>query len=724
MSSGRIRFEDRLGGAAVQDGKGPHFSLTSTTRGNVNATDVRSAVARTRDWLLEQQNEDGYWVAELEGDTILESEYILLLAYLGQGQSDVARQAAAYILENQLPDGSWTHYPGGPIEISGAVKAYWALKITGHDPDAEYMVRAREAILAAGGAEKVNSFTRYYMALLGQISYQQCPAVPPEIMLLPSWMPFNIYEMSSWSRTILVPLSILWAYQPKVDLPPEHRIDELFVNGPEKLPVTMPPSEQLDDLKQQTRINWGAIFRGIDRVWKVVERCRIKPLRSVAVARAARWMRERFAHSDGLGAIFPPIIWSVVALKCLGHRDDSPEVVAALQELERLMIREDKTIRLQPCKSPVWDTAISTLALREAGVSERHPAIRRSVQWLLSKEVRQPGDWSVRRPGLPPGGWYFEFNNAYYPDIDDTIMVTMALTRCLPGRRHADWSASLVPSGPRSYTDEADLAAIVSGQTDDPLQSCVAVEAMRPMLAAIRRGVRWTFAMQSRNGGWAAFDADNDREILTRVPFADHNAMIDPATADITARVLEMFSCVGLDTDHDIIARALRFVWDQQEPDGAWYGRWGVNYIYGTWQVLVGLTGLGVPAEDPRLQKGADWLEACQQSDGGWGETPRTYDEPELRGQGPTTASQTAWALLGLMAAGEVESDAVRRGIAFLQNQPREGARWAEDHWTGNGFPRVFYLKYHGYSAYFPLWALARYRNLMRSNERRVSHGM
>lgn len=344
MSSGRIRFEDRLGGAAVQDGKGPHFSLTSTTRGNVNATDVRSAVARTRDWLLEQQNEDGYWVAELEGDTILESEYILLLAYLGQGQSDVARQAAAYILENQLPDGSWTHYPGGPIEISGAVKAYWALKITGHDPDAEYMVRAREAILAAGGAEKVNSFTRYYMALLGQISYQQCPAVPPEIMLLPSWMPFNIYEMSSWSRTILVPLSILWAYQPKVDLPPEHRIDELFVNGPEKLPVTMPPSEQLDDLKQQTRINWGAIFRGIDRVWKVVERCRIKPLRSVAVARAARWMRERFAHSDGLGAIFPPIIWSVVALKCLGHRDDSPEVVAALQELERLMIRENETI--------------------------------------------------------------------------------------------------------------------------------------------------------------------------------------------------------------------------------------------------------------------------------------------------------------------------------------------------------------------------------------------
>lgn len=293
----------------------------------------------------------------------------------------------------------------------------------------------------------------------------------------------------------------------------------------------------------------------------------------------------------------------------------------------------------------------------------------------------------MRRPGLPPGGWYFEFNNAYYPDIDDTIMVTMALTRCLPGRRHADWSASLVPTGPRSYTDEADLAAIVSGQTDDPLQSCVAVEAMRPMLAAIRRGVRWTFAMQSRNGGWAAFDADNDREILTRVPFADHNAMIDPATADITARVLEMFSCVGLDTDHDIIARALRFVWDQQEPDGAWYGRWGVNYIYGTWQVLVGLTGLGVPAEDPRLQKGADWLEACQQSDGGWGETPRTYDEPELRGQGPTTASQTAWALMGLMAAGRVDSDAVKRGIQYLLDTQKEDGTWDEPWFTGTRLP-------------------------------------
>ncbi|WP_145370110.1 terpene cyclase/mutase family protein [Maioricimonas rarisocia] len=712
MSSGRIRFEDRLGGAAVQDGKGPHFSLSTTARARGNATEVQQAVTRTRDWLLERQSEDGYWVAELEGDTILESEYILLLAYLGKGQSDVARQAAAYMLESQMPEGGWSHYPGGPIEISGAVKAYWALKITGHDPDAEYMVRARNAILAAGGAEKVNSFTRYYMALLGQISYQQCPAVPPEIMLLPSWMPFNIYEMSSWSRTILVPLSILWAYQPQTELPPEHRIDELFLNGAENLPVSMPPSDQLDDLKQRTTIDWGAVFRGVDRVWKVIERCRIKPLRRVAVAKAARWMRERFAHSDGLGAIFPPIIWSVVALKCLGHDDDSPEVVAGLQELERLMIRENGTIRLQPCKSPVWDTAISTLALREAGVSERHPAIRRSVQWLLSKEVRQQGDWSVRRPGLPPGGWYFEFNNAFYPDIDDTIMVTMVLARCLPGRRQADWSASLVPTGPRDYTDEADLAAIVSGQTDDPLQSCMAVEAMRPMLAAIRRGVRWTFAMQSRNGGWAAFDADNDREILTRVPFADHNAMIDPATADITARVLEMFSCVGLDTDHEVIAKALRFVWDQQEPDGAWYGRWGVNYIYGTWQVLVGLTGLGVPAEDPRLQKGADWLESCQQADGGWGESPRTYDEPDTRGQGPTTASQTAWALMGLMAAGRVESEAVKRGIQYLIDTQKNDGTWDEPWFTGTGFPRVFYLRYHLYRIYFPLMALGRYERL------------
>ncbi len=396
-----------------------------------------TAVERTRGHLLGLQHDDGYWVGELEGDTILESEYILLLAYLGRENSDVARKAAAYLLKRQLPEGGWAAYPGGPLEISGSVKAYFALKVTGHAADAEDMVRARQAILAAGGAEKINSFTRYYLALLGAISYRQCPAVPPEIVLVPKWSAFNIYEMSAWSRTIIVPLSILWAFKPVRKLPPELGIRELFRGRPEDLPVTMPKSEQLDGLSRPTRIDWHSFFRRVDLALKFVDRWRLSPLRRLAVRRAERWMCERFCHSDGLGAIFPPIIWSVVALKCLGHGDDSPAVENALAELDRLMIEEDGTIRLQPCKSPVWDTAIATLALREAGVSADHPAIRKSVRWLLSKEVRRRGDWAALNKCPEPGAWCFEFNNEFYPDTDDTSMVLMALCRSLAAHRPA-----------------------------------------------------------------------------------------------------------------------------------------------------------------------------------------------------------------------------------------------------------------------------------------------
>ncbi|HEV3304252.1 MAG TPA: prenyltransferase/squalene oxidase repeat-containing protein, partial [Planctomycetaceae bacterium] len=378
------------------------------------------AVARTRDHLLSVQHDDGYWVGELEGDTILESEYILLLAYLGRERSEVARKAANYILKQQLPSGGWAIYAGGPLELSASVKAYFALKVTGHRPEEPYMVRAREAILAAGGAEKINSFTRYYLALLGIISYAQCPAVPPEVILLPKWMPFNIYEMSAWSRTILIPLSILWAYKPSRKLPTELGISELFRARPEDLPVTMARSEQLDDIRRPTRIDWHRVFARADRMLKGIDRLKLTPLRSLAIRRAERWMCERFAGSDGLGAIFPPIIWSVVALKCLGHPEDSQAVMTALGELDKLMIEEDDAIRLQPCKSPVWDTAISLIALRDAGVSADHPAIRRAVGWLLSKEIRRQGDWALRNRKIEPSGWAFEFNNEFYPDVDDT----------------------------------------------------------------------------------------------------------------------------------------------------------------------------------------------------------------------------------------------------------------------------------------------------------------
>ena len=671
------------------------------------------SIEKARNWLLERQHEDGYWLGELEGDTILESEYVLLLAWLGRHDDAVVTRCAEYILQQQLPDGGWALYPGGPLEMSGSVKAYWVLKLAGYDPESEPLTRARNAILAAGGAEKVNSFTRYYMALLGVISYQKCPAVPPELMMLPNWFPINIYEMSSWSRTIVVPLSLLWAFQPKTTLEDHQSIRELFVTSPEEMPLAMPPSEQLDSLKRRSWFPWTSFFQGVDRVWKGLEWLGIKPFRKRSVELAHQWMMARFEKSDGLGAIFPPIIWSVIALRCLGYEEDAPEVMAALEELEKLSIHEGNTTRLEPCKSPVWDTSISLNALRLSGVPASHPQLRKAVNWLLSKEVRQPGDWSIAHPDVQPGGWYFEFNNEFYPDVDDTIMVTMALFRCLPGGPNVDWSTKLLAGDHAQANSKADaeLSVMLNGTAENVDEVVKILDEAEPILAAMRRAVDWIHAMQCRNGGWAAFDADNDREILTRVPFADHNAMIDPPTADITARVLEMIGVLG--QADQCYQSALDFVWSEQEPDDCWYGRWGVNYLYGTWQVLVGLTEFGVPPNDERLQRAVAWLKSVQQEDGGWGETPRSYDQPELRGTGPTTASQTAWAIMGLIAGGAGDSESVTRGIEYLLRSQRDDGTWDEPWFTGTGFPRVFYLRYHLYRHYFPLMALGKYATVV-----------
>ncbi|MFV0444603.1 MAG: prenyltransferase/squalene oxidase repeat-containing protein [Planctomycetaceae bacterium] len=710
---GPNRVDPAIGSTAVED----------ATTASIPAAELEQAIDQTCDWLRSQQAPEGYWVGELEGDTILESEYILLLAWLGRSQSPEALRCARYILQQQQPGGGWGQFPGAPIEISAAVKSYLALKITGQDPESEPMQRARDAIRAAGGAERVNSFTRYYLALLGIISYHQCPAVPPEVVLLPGWFPLNISEMSAWSRTIVVPLSLLWAYQPVTTLPAEQRIDELFLASPEELPVSMPPCELLDDLTESSWINWGAFFRGLDRVWKGLEWSRIKPLRSLAIRRASKWMIDRFEDSDGLGAIFPPIVWSIIGLRCLGYAEDHPLVVKQLQELEALTISEEGVDRLQPCKSPVWDTAIALLALRDADVPPTDPAIRRSADWLLSKECRRAGDWSDRKPHVEPGGWYFEFNNDFYPDVDDTGMVAMALGESLGGVAATRYTATLLDAvSGRNSPQSKRLSAVVSGRPatshDEPDSDAGAalqdLTQLQPTLDAIRRGANWLLAMQSRNGGWGAFDADNTRELLTRVPFADHNAMIDPPTADISARTLEMFGRLGMKS-HPAIDRALAFIWQDQQPDGSWYGRWGVNYLYGTWQCIVGLTAIGIAPHDRRLQRAADWIETVQQSDGGWGESALSYDNPSLRGQGPTTASQTAWALMGLMAAGRTNSDAVRRGVAYLLNTQRPDGTWEELEFTGTGFPKVFYLKYHLYCISFPLMALGRYRRISRS---------
>jgi squalene-hopene/tetraprenyl-beta-curcumene cyclase len=617
---------------------------------------LRRAVDRACRHLLGLQRPDGHWVGELQGDTILESEYILLLAFLGHEGEEVCRKAARYLLAQQAPDGGWSNYPGGPAELSVSVKAYFALKLAGHDPRAPYMARAREVIRGLGGAAGCNSFTRFYLALLGQIPYANCASVPPELVLLPRWFYVNLYAMSSWTRTIVVPLSIFSAYKPVRELPPGKGIAELFLEPPQTPRWPAAPTRRA--------LSWTNFFLGVDCLYKWAEPW-LGPVRRLALRKAAAWMRERFADSDGLGAIFPPMVYTVIALRCLGVADDAPEMRWGLKQLDDLIIEEGDTVRLQPCFSPVWDTALALNALCDAGLPGAHPALTAGCQWLLGREVRRPGDWRAGNPTLEPAGWFFEYRNGFYPDTDDTAMVLMALAKA---------GAAGTPEG-------------------------------RP---AAERALRWLLGLQNRDGGWAAFDRDINREVLTRVPFADHNAMLDPSCPDITARVLEALGYHGYRADHPQAVRAIRFLRATQEKAGGWPGRWGVNYLYGTWQVLQGLRAIGFEMRDPMVRRAVAWLEQVQQPDGAWGESCRSYDDPAWAGRGEPTASQTAWALLALAAAGEEQSDAARAGAEWLITTQRADGGWDEAPFTGTGFPKVFYLKYHLYSLYFPLMALAR----------------
>ncbi len=656
------------------------------------AAPLRSAILRTRQWLLGRQHSAGYWEGELEGDTILESEYILLLAYLGKEKTELAQQAARYLAEQQLPDGGWTMYPGGKLDINGSVKAYFALKLTGHDPSCETMQRARNAILAHGGADRVNSFTRFYLALLGQISYEQCPAVPPEVTLLPKWFPIHLGRVSAWSRTILVPLSIMSAHQPVKQIEPRRGIRELFIAKPENWPPLRCPGQT----SCERLLSWARFFRLTDRGLKFAQRHGLLPFRKRAIAQAERWMLERFEESDGLGAIFPPIVWSIIALDCLGYAQDSSEMQYGHKHLEDLIIQDDDTTRLQPCKSPIWDTAITLRALAESGMEASHPAVAQATDWLLSREVRCQGDWAdtVR---AEPGGWFFEHNNAHYPDVDDTAMVLMAL------RQH--W----IDARPLPDTLPPGLQLVSQQSTSDRHVARQEVARNDRVAAASQRAIAWIVAMQNRDGGWGAFDRNNDSKFLCQVPFADHNAMIDPSTPDLAGRVLDALGAWGYRVPQLCVDRAVAYLRRTQEADGSWQGRWGVNYIYGTWQVLAGLAAVGVTTDDSAIATGADWLLAYQQPDGSWGESADSYADPSLRGQGPPTASQTAWALLGLMAAGLQSHPAMARGIRYLLETQQEDGSWDEPEFTGTGFPQVFYLRYHMYPIYFPLMALSRW---------------
>jgi squalene-hopene/tetraprenyl-beta-curcumene cyclase len=697
---------------------------------------VRRAIGRTRSWLLARQHPDGHWCGELEGDTILESETILLLAFLGQEHSDLAQAAARYLIDRQLPEGGWTLYPGGAMEISGSVKAYFALKLTGHDTSSQYMQRARRAILAHGGADAVNSYTRYFLALLGQIPYEQCPAVPPETVLLPKWLGVNLYAMSAWSRTIMVPLSIVWALAPVRPIESVRGIRELFLRDPADWPELRCPG-----LPGGTGLlSWDRFFRTVDRGLKFLQRHRLTPLRRKALAAAESWMCARFQRSDGLGAIYPPIVFSIIALKCLGYADDSPEMRYCRKQLDDLVIEDpvQQTVRLQPCKSPVWDTAIALRALAAAGMPADSGPLSRAIGWLLDKEVLRPGDWA-QGADAQPGGWYFEYNNEFYPDCDDTAMVLMALAtnfapaagdRCQaerPGSQpecpdsHPAHPGSH-PERPDSHPERPDSHPERPGSHPERSEGSPlpAEDNILPrdsndtgrITAAVDRALRWMLAMQNDDGGWGAFDRNNNHRFLCYIPFADHNAMIDPSTPDLAARVLEALGRLGHRLGDPAVDRAVAYLRRSQEPDGSWYGRWGVNYIYGCWQTLAGLDAVGLARSDPMMTAAAHWLLAHQQPSGGWGESADSYADPRLRGQGPPTASQTAWALMGLLAAGLARHPAVARGAHYLVDAQRSDGAWDEPEFTGTGFPRVFYLRYHYYPIYFPLMALSQWAAL------------
>jgi len=621
--------------------------------------EVATAVRAARDYLHALQREDGHWCGELEGDTILESEYVLTFHFLGRAGEKTSK-AAAYVREKQLPDGGWPIYPGGAAEVSASVKAYFALKLEGEDSGAPHMQRARRVIESLGGIEACNSFTKIYLAIFGQYPWDRCPAVPPELVLLPDAFPLSIHRMSSWSRAILVPLSIIWGKRPSFRVPDGAGLGELA--GPAARPSPRKPRR----LRERF---WRAIFSGLDAALKGIERSPWKPLRERALRRAAEWTERRLAESDGLGAIFPPIVNTIFALRALGIPADDPRVASQVRELEKLEIEENGTLRVQPCFSAVWDTALALHALLESGSAPADDRVAAGARWLLDREVRIEGDWARRVPGTPPGGWFFEYRNAFYPDTDDTAEVLAALSRV----RFAE------PGDDRRRRD------------------------------ALTRGMRWQLAMQNTDGGWGAFDRGCDRDLLTFVPFADHNAMIDPSCEDITGRTLDALGRLDVPAEDPAVRRAVAFLHRRRHPDGTWYGRWGCNYLYGTWLALRGLRRAGEPPGNGTFREAAAWVESCQNADGGWGELPLSYDDPAAKGRGPSTPSQTAWALLALFCAGVFEGEAVRRGVEYLVELQRADGSWEDEFWTGTGFPKVFYLKYHLYATFFPLWALATY---------------
>jgi squalene-hopene/tetraprenyl-beta-curcumene cyclase len=638
--------------------------------------DLEVGIGRAAQALIAQQRGDGHWVFELEADATIPSEYVLLRQHLGEPhEPELERKIGAYLRRIQGEHGGWPLFHGGAFDISASVKAYFCLKMIGDSPDAPHMARARAAILARGGLLRANVFTRILLAQFGELSWNDVPTIPPELILLPRWFPIHLSRMSYWARTVMVPLLVLATLRVRARNPRGVHLPELLV-----------PSHQLPPKPRgHQHRGWALFFNGLDRVLKVVEPFWPKALRRRAIDRCRSFVEQRLNGEHGLGAIYPAMANAVLMYDALGYPPDHRQRAIARRALDKLLIVGADEAYCQPCVSPVWDTALVAHALMEAGDTDAVAAAQRGLSWLLPLQEREAkGDWAERRPQLRPGGWAFQYRNAHYPDLDDTAVVVMAMDRA---RR--DFSA---------------------GNGYDK---------------AIDRGVEWTVGMQSRNGGWAAFDVDNVDHYLNNIPFADHGALLDPPTADVSARCIGMLAQLGESAGSPRQRAALDYLEREQLADGSWFGRWGVNYIYGTWSALCALNAAHVPPTAPSVAKAVHWLVSIQNPDGGWGEHCDSY-KLDYRGYepAPSSASQTAWALLGLMAASQADYPAVARGIAYLQKTQDASGLWPQDAYPGGGFPRVFYLRYHGYPKFFPLWALARYRNLQRTNNRRVAHGL
>jgi squalene-hopene/tetraprenyl-beta-curcumene cyclase len=651
---------------------------------------VAQALRRTQDYFFESQHPDGYWWGELESNPTMEAEYLMVTYFLGSDEGERWKLVANDIRRRQRDDGTWGMYYGAPGDLSTTVECYFALKLMDVSADEPFMRSARKFILSKGGVPKVRIFTKIWLALFGQWEWKGTPVMPPELLLLPTWAPFSFYRFSSWARATIAPMLVLLTQHPVKSIPPETAIDEL-------IPAPHGQSDYRLPRRSHSWLSMQGLFWLADGALRWYERLPWKPLRKLALRRTERWIVEHQEADGSWGGIQPPWVYSLMALKQLGYPNDHPVMAKGLQgfrEAWSLPSDDGESMRVQACLSPVWDTALAALGLLDSGVAPDHPAIQRMVRWLLRKEIRVKGDWAVKVPKLEPSGWAFEFENDFYPDVDDTSIIVMVLDRA---------------------------------RLSDPGEEL-------ERQAAVLRAEAWMEGMQSSNGGWAAFDKDNTDRLVTKIPFSDFGEVLDPPSVDVTAHVVEMFGRLGRNASYGPVKRGLDYIRREQEEDGSWFGRWGVNYVYGIGSVLPALQALGEPMDQPSVRRAVEWLAAHQNEDGGWGESCASYVDPSLRGTGESTASQTAWGLISLLAAGELEHPVTQRGLAYLVSTQREDGTWDEPQFTGCGFPGYgigeqpkrhlrpgdptwqgtelgagFMINYHLYRNYFPLWALGRY---------------